>query len=79
MKESPTSSPTSTAAGSTRGDCIRALRKKAGLTHDQLAELAGISPSYLSRAENGQVVPTDGWLALVTTAVCGLWATEVSR
>lgn len=41
---------------------LRVLRHSAGLTVRELARMAGVSPSYLSRVENGDVQPTDRWV-----------------
>lgn len=38
----------------TFGEYLKQLRKKKGLTIKKLAELAGLSPSYLSRIERGE-------------------------
>jgi len=40
------------------GRRIRSLRKARGLSQEQLAELAGTSPKYLSRIETGRENPT---------------------
>jgi transcriptional regulator with XRE-family HTH domain len=40
------------------GQRIRALRKGAGLTQEQLGERAGISAKYVSNVENGEVNPS---------------------
>jgi len=37
---------------------IKKYREKAGLTQEQLSELAGISPDYLSEIERGKKVPS---------------------
>lgn len=39
------------------------------MTLEQVSEAAGVSPSYLSRAENDQVTPTAGWVQLVAVAI----------
>lgn len=39
------------------GDTIRALRKQAGMTQEQLAEAAGIHRVNLAQYETGKVVP----------------------
>ena len=36
------------------GEAIRAYRRQAGLTQEELASRVGISATYLSRLENGQ-------------------------
>jgi len=36
------------------GDAIRHYRKEAGLTQEQLAEMAGLQRSYLSELESGK-------------------------
>lgn len=51
------------------GTAIRTLRTTAGITLADLAALAGVSQTYVSRVENGHVVPTDKWIALVATAI----------
>lgn len=51
------------------GAAIRALRIAAGMTLDEVAEAAGVSPSYLSRAENDLVTPTPNWIQLVALAI----------
>ena len=40
------------------GQRLAAARLQRGLTQGQLAEAAGLAPSYLSRVENGKVQPT---------------------
>jgi transcriptional regulator with XRE-family HTH domain len=44
---------------------VRQLRKGAGLNQGQLAEKAGISPSWLSRIESGAYDPSWGNIRLV--------------
>lgn len=51
------------------GTALRALRLSAEMTLDQVAEAAGVSPSYLSRAENDQVTPKTGWVSVVAIAI----------
>lgn len=51
------------------GPALRALRTAANLTLEEVSEAAGVSPSYLSRAENNQVTPTAGWVQLVAIAI----------
>jgi len=51
------------------GPALRALRTTAGLTLEEVSDRAGVSPSYLSRAENNQVTPTAGWVQLVAVAI----------
>lgn len=51
------------------GTAIRTLRTSAGITLADLAALAGVSQTYVSRVENGRVAPTDKWIALVVTAI----------
>jgi transcriptional regulator with XRE-family HTH domain len=36
------------------GQSLRSLRRRAGLTQEQLADLADTDPSYLSQLENGR-------------------------
>lgn len=51
------------------GAALRALRLAAGLTIERTAHLAGISPSYLSRAESGDVQPKPKWVAHVAEVI----------
>ena len=37
---------------------IKKYREKAGLTQEQLSEMAGISPDYLSEIERGKKIPS---------------------
>ncbi|HFM7538654.1 TPA: helix-turn-helix domain-containing protein, partial [Enterococcus faecium] len=39
------------------GDNLRLLRKKRGLTQNELSKIVGISRSYYSDIENGRVLP----------------------
>lgn len=47
------------------GPALRAIRQAAGMTLQEVADLAGISVSYLSRVETGQQAPSDAWVAAV--------------
>lgn len=51
------------------GGALKALRNAAGMTLEQVSDAAGVSLSYLSRAENDQVTPTAGWVQLVAVAI----------
>jgi len=42
---------------------LRKLRKEAGYTQEQLANLAGISAAYISQLETGEKEPTDRVIA----------------
>jgi len=51
------------------GNALRALRLRADMSLEQVSEAAGVSQSYLSRAENDLVTPTAGWVQLVAVAI----------
>ncbi|MGR6579307.1 helix-turn-helix domain-containing protein [Rhodococcus qingshengii] len=51
------------------GQALRHLRDISGLTLDQVAELAEVSPTYLSRVETGRCRPSLKWTAGVTRAL----------
>ncbi len=51
------------------GARIRQLRQKHGLSARELASLAGVTPSYLSRLENGKFSPTISALTKVVQAM----------
>ncbi|APE10799.1 hypothetical protein BO226_17655 [Rhodococcus sp. 2G] len=64
-----------TTAAST-GQALRRLREIAGLTLDQVAELADVSPTYLSRVETGQCNPSIKWLGVVSKALAASIASK---
>lgn len=39
------------------GELLRYIRVKRGLTQKDLAEMLGVSPAYISNAENGKLPP----------------------
>jgi predicted transcriptional regulator len=51
------------------GVALKTLRKSAGMTLDDVSGLAGVSTNYLSRAENGLVEPSPGWVEIVVSAI----------
>lgn len=51
------------------GTALRALRKAAGLTLDDVSRSAGISAPYLSNVENGNVSPSADWVRVVAVAI----------
>lgn len=53
--------PDSTAPGRS----LRVLREMAGMTLDQVADEAGVSPTHLSRVETGKAIPTPKWVGTV--------------
>lgn len=54
-------------AGNTlAGESLRNLREWAGLTIDELATVASVSASYLSKVESGKREATPTWLGRVT-------------
>jgi transcriptional regulator with XRE-family HTH domain len=53
------------------GGLLRAERKRAGLTLRQLAEAANLNPGYVSRLENGAVVPEAENLLKLADALAG--------
>ncbi len=58
------------------GGALKALRVAADMTLEDVAESAGVSQSYLSRAENDLVRPTEGWVKLVAVAIGDRLATK---
>lgn len=57
------------------GPRLRQLRDQKGLSARQVADLAGVSPAYLSRLENGRVSPTVATLARLVSAMGETMAT----
>ena len=51
------------------GKAIRHLRERANLTARDVASLANVSESYLSRVENGLVEPTAEWVGNVASVI----------
>jgi len=47
------------------------LRKRSGLSARALSQKSGLSPSYVSKLEAGDIMPSaDAWAKLVTTLEC---------
>ena len=57
------------------GPRLRQLRDQKGMSARQVAELAGLTPAYLSRLENGRVSPTVATLARLVAAMGETMAT----
>src|SRR5690242_7024154 len=57
------------------GPRLRQLREQKAMSARQVAELAGVSPAYLSRLENGRVSPTVATLARLVAAMGETMAT----
>jgi XRE family transcriptional regulator, regulator of sulfur utilization len=51
------------------GERIRKIRKKKGITQDQLADLAGLNRTHLYRLESGKQSMTLGTLQLIAVAL----------
>lgn len=47
------------------GEKIKKLREKKGLTKNALANLAGVSPTYIYQLENGEKCPTVEYLGYI--------------
>jgi transcriptional regulator with XRE-family HTH domain len=57
------------------GPRLRQLRDQKGLSARRVADLAGLTPAYLSRLENGRVSPTVATLARLVSAMGETMAT----
>lgn len=53
----------------TAGESIRALRRLAGMTLEEVSVAADTSIAYLSKVETGKFIPTKQYVAQVTTAI----------
>jgi transcriptional regulator with XRE-family HTH domain len=51
------------------GVALKTLREAAGMTLSRVSADAGVSISYLSRAENGQVHPSAEWVRVITATI----------
>jgi transcriptional regulator with XRE-family HTH domain len=70
--------PADVATGGEVGPRLRQLRERKSLSARQVAELAGVTPAYLSRLENGRVSPTVATLARLVAAMGETMATLFS-
>jgi transcriptional regulator with XRE-family HTH domain len=61
------------------GPRLRQLREQKGMSARQVADLAGLTPAYLSRLENGRVSPTVATLARLVSAMGETMATLFSE
>jgi len=61
------------------GPRLRQLRDQKSLSARQVAELAGVTPAYLSRLENGRLSPTVATLARLVAAMGETMATLFSE
>jgi transcriptional regulator with XRE-family HTH domain len=61
------------------GPRLRQLREQKGMSARRVAGLAGVSPAYLSRLENGRVSPTVATLARLVAAMGETMATLFSE
>lgn len=61
------------------GQAMRTLRQIAGLTLDNVAELADTAPAYLSKVERGVLTPTRGYVATVTSAITTYMLADATR
>jgi transcriptional regulator with XRE-family HTH domain len=61
------------------GPRLRQLRGQKSLSARQVAELAGVTPAYLSRLENGRISPTVATLARLVAAMGETMATLFSE
>ncbi len=51
------------------GSSLKALRSKAGMSLEEVSEVAGISAVYLAHAEDNLVKPAACWVQLVAVAI----------
>src|SRR3954469_3298213 len=61
------------------GPRLRLLREQKGMSARQVADLAGVTPAYLSRLENRRLSPTVATLARLGTAIRETMATLFSE
>lgn len=48
------------------------MRKRAGLSIEQVANTACVSPTYLARVEAGDRAPSPAWIGMVSEAIVHL-------
>lgn len=51
------------------GQALKTLRKLAGLTLDEVSQRTGTAPAYLSKVENGRLLPANSYVAKITAAL----------
>ena len=51
------------------GERVRSARNRAGMTQEQLAEAAGLHPTFVSNVERGYRVPTVATLVRLASAL----------
>lgn len=56
-------------AGSRTGAGLRLLRLSAGMTLGDVADAAGVDAGYVSKVENGHVIPRAEWVFTVCDAI----------
>jgi len=62
----------------TPGDALRTLRKSAGMTLEEVATIAGVSATHLSRVETGARTASPVWIGAVAEAIAGKLKREVA-
>ena len=67
--------PAGASLGGEVGARLRQLREQKALSARQVAEMAGLTPAYLSRLENGRVSPTVATLSKLVAAMGETMAT----
>lgn len=51
------------------GQALRGLRKQAGLTLADVADLADTAPAYLSKVESGTLAPSESYFWRVASSI----------
>lgn len=51
------------------GQALRGLRKQAGLTLADVADIADTAPAYLSKVESGALAPSDSYFWRVAASI----------
>lgn len=70
--------PPHTEPQSALGKAVRRLRTARGLTQEQVAHLADVHPTWVSRLESGRLNPSWGMVGRVAAGV-GVSRTELSK
>lgn len=53
------------------GPAVHMMRTSAGLTMEQLSQIAGVSLSYLSQVESNKKHPSQAWVYNLAVAIAG--------
>lgn len=60
------------------GQALKALRKAAGLTLSDISDIADTAPAYLSKVENGVLIPAPAYVGRIAAAIASVLTADAS-